>query len=178
MKCLWCGKNYINLGVHLRHKHHVDPANYKEEFGMMKTMPLVDADLSEHMSKAMKRRLLDVDYLAETIARCKENAVKNIGKPPAKQSLAGKAKVSERNRKVHANRLNKLAPVVAEILAKKKTLIDVRRAIGMGPNAVKKIVNMGKAEYSKDVARIVGTERRELAKTANGAHHTKFGGRK
>lgn len=178
MECLLCGKNYINLGVHLRRKHHVDPADYKEEFGMMKTTPLVDADLSEHMSKSMKRRLLDADYLAGAIEKCKENAVKRIGKPAPEYSLAAKAKVSERNRKNHADRLNKLAPIVAGILAKKKTLVDVRREIGMGAHAVWKIINMGKAEYSKDVARIIGTERRELAKTANGTHNTKFKGRK
>jgi len=56
--------------------------------------------------------------------------------------------------------------------------LGVRRDIGMGSNAVMKIVKMGKATYSKDVARIVGTERRELAKKKNGTHHTKFGSRK
>ena len=174
MECLLCNKNYINLGVHLRHKHHVDPADYKEEFGMMKTTPLVDADLSEHISKSAKRRLLDPDWLAETTERCKENAAKNIGKPAAEYSQAGKDKVAERNRKNHADRLNKLAPIVEKILREKKTLLDVRREIGMGSNAVMKIVKMGKASYSKDVARIVGTERRELSKTINCTHHTKF----
>ena len=177
MECLLCGKNYINLGVHLRHKHHADPADYKEQFGMMKTTPLVDVELSEHISKSAKRRLLDPDWLAETTARCKENAAKNIGKPPAEYSQAGRDKVADRNRKTHAQRLDKLAPVVAEILRTKKTILDVRRDIGMGSNAVMKIVKMGKAVYSKDVARIVGTERRELAKIENGTHKKPgFGG--
>lgn len=162
----------------MRHKHHVDPADYKEEFGMMKTTPLVDAELSEYISKFAKRRLLDPDWLAESTARCKENAAKNIGKPPAEHSQAGKDKIADRNRKNHAQRLDKLAPIVSEILKTKKTLLDVRRDIGMGREAVMKIINMGKATYSKDVARIVGTERRELAKTKNGTHNTKFGSRK
>ena len=80
MKCLLCNKNYINLGVHLRHKHQVDPNDYKEEFGILKTTPLVDKELSEHMSKKAKLRLLDDDYREEITQRCLKIAKNNIGK--------------------------------------------------------------------------------------------------
>ena len=160
MECLLCGKNYINLGVHLRHKHHADPADYKEQFGLMKTMPLVDADLSEHISKSAKRRLLDPDYRREVTERCLVNAKNNIGVPPGEMSNAGRNKLSKRNAETHAERLAELAPVVASILEEKKTILDVRRGIGMGRNAVLKIVKSGKANYRKDVALAVGTQRR------------------
>ena len=143
MKCLLCDKVYINLGVHLRHKHHVDPADYKEQFGMMKTTPLVDEWLSHRISKSIKQRLLDPAWLAETTARCKENAANRIGMSAAEYSQAGRDKVADRNRKNHADRLDRLAPVVAKILREKKTLADVTREIGMGGNAIWKIIKMG-----------------------------------
>lgn len=162
MKCLICGKNYIALGVHIRLKHKIDPADYKEEFGMMKTTPLCDADLSEHMRKNLKQRLLDPDYLAESIARCKENRFNRVDKPPIIQSQASKNKLIERNKKRFADRLDKLIPIVVEILKTKKTVIDVCRDIGMGQHTVKKIINSGKAEYSVEEARRIGHERRAL----------------
>ena len=172
MKCLLCDKDYINLGVHLRHKHHVDPADYKEQFGMMKTTPLVDESLSHRLSKSMKQRLLDPDWLAETTARCKENAANGVGISPAEYSQAGRDKVADRNRKNHADRLNRLAPVVAKILKEKKTLADVKREIGMGGHAIWKIIKMGKAVYSKEVAALVATERRVLSRAKNKEKNT------
>jgi len=167
MKCLLCGRDYVNLGVHLRHKHHVDPVDYKKQFGMMKTTPLVDESVSHRISKSAKQRLLDPDWLAESTARCKENATRRIGIPAAEYSQAGRDKVADRNRKNHADRLNRLAPVVEKILREKKTLADVTREIGMGTNAIWKIIKMGKAVYSKEVSALVATERRVLSMAKN-----------
>jgi hypothetical protein len=120
----------------------------------------------------MKQRLLDPDWLAETTARCKENAANGIGISPAEYSQAGRDKVADRNRKNHADRLNRLAPVVAKILKEKKTLADVKREIGMGGHAIWKIIKMGKAVYSKEVAALVATERRVLSRAKNKEKNT------
>ena len=59
MKCEICGRDYVALGVHIKVKHKVEPDDYRDEFGILRTTPLVDADLSEHLSKAAKSRLTD-----------------------------------------------------------------------------------------------------------------------
>lgn len=161
-----CGKDYINLGVHLRHKHKMSPSDYKEDFGLMKTTALVDKELSDHISKSIKTRLLDPDYKAELTEICRLNSKKNIGRKN-EMSFAGKANLSARNAENHKKRLLSLAPVVDKILREKKTLTDVRKEIGMGAPAVKKIIAMGKAVYDLDIALAVGTERRIASRAKN-----------
>ena len=169
MKCELCGKDYVNLGVHLRHKHKVDPDDYREEFGILRVTPLVDQALSEHIRAQIKIRLRDPDYKEEATARCLENAAANRGKPGPGMSKAGKESLARRNAEANARYLNEMAPVVAKILDEKKTVLDVRRDIGMGANAVKSIVRLGKAVYDKDVAAIVATQRRVAARAENKA---------
>lgn len=152
MKCEICGRSYIALGVHLRHKHQVDPDAYREEYGILRTTPLVDDDLSEQISKSAKRRLLDPEYKAEVQARCHANAEKNKGKPSAGMTRAGKAALAQRNADTNIAYLKRQAPLVAKVLREKKTLTDVRRDLGVGAVAAKKIVLMGLAEYDKDTA--------------------------
>lgn len=149
MKCELCGRQYIALGVHLRHKHSVDPDDYREEFGILRTTPLVDEDLSAHLSAGAKRRLQDDDYKAEAQARCRENANANKGKPAPGMTRAGKAALAKRNAAANDEYLRQQAPKVAKVLIEKKTMLDVRREIGMGREAVKKIVTMGLAYYDK-----------------------------
>ena len=158
MRCELCGKNYVALGVHLRHKHKVDPDDYRDEFGILRVTPLVDAVLSETISAAAKIRLKDADYLAECKERCKENAGNRLGK--GGMSVEGKRQLAERDRKNHLKYLVSKAPEVRKILAEKKTIHDVRRDLGMGPSATKKIIGMGLAQYDKEIALIVGTQRR------------------
>jgi len=160
MRCLLCGKDYIALGVHLRHKHAVDPDDYRDEFGILRTTPLVDDDLSTHLSAAAHRRLEDPDHREEVAQRCRENAAANKGMPGPGMTRAGKAALAKRNAENNVAYLKSRAPKVAAILREKKTLLDVRRAIGMNPKAVKAVVKMGEAAYSKDTALVVATQRR------------------
>ena len=168
MKCLICGREYINLGVHLRHKHAIDPDDYREEFGILRVAPLVDAESSRHLSDSAKRRLKDPEYKSEMAAICKANAAANIGTARV-MSKAGKEALAKRNIDANKKYLQKQAPVVAKILSEKKTFIDVRRAIGMGHSAAKKIVAMGEASYSPDISALVATQRRIASRQRNKA---------
>ena len=49
---------------------------------------------------------------------------------------------------------------------------DVKREIGMGGNAIWKIIKMGKAVYSKEVSALVATERRVLSRAKNKEKNT------
>ena len=168
MKCLLCSKEYINLGVHLRRKHHTGAADYKEQFGMLKTATICDPWLSKRMRESANQRLIgDPNWLAELRERCRANSVGRTGLPAAEFSQAAKDKLADRNRKNHADRLNRLAPLVEKILREKKTLADVKRDIGMSASAVKKIVAHGGAEYSKKAAAIIGSERQVLSRAKN-----------
>lgn len=151
MKCELCGKDYIALGVHLRHKHQVAPADYREEYGLMKTTPLVSDDLSKQLSAGAKARLLDPDYLLETQERCRANA--KLTKPPFEMSEAGKQRLANVNMDNNRQYLKGKASPVANIIANEKTAVDVRRRIGMGANAVKAITAMGLAAYDVDEAK-------------------------
>jgi hypothetical protein len=167
MKCELCGRQYIALGVHLRHRHAVDPDDYREEFGILRTTPLVDEDLSAQLSAGAKRRLQDDEYKAEVQARCRDNADANKGKPAPGMTRAGKAALAKRNAEANAEYLRQQAPKVAKVLREKKTMLDVRRDLGMGREAAKKIVAMGEAAYSKEVAAVVATQRRVASRLRN-----------
>ena len=167
MKCELCGRQYIALGVHLRHKHAVDPDDYREAFGILRTTPLVDQELSSHLSAEAKRRLQDDDYKAEAQARCRNNARSQKGKPTYGMTQAGRAALAKRNTARNEEYLKNQAPTVAKILFEKKTLLDVRREIGMNDRATKKIIAMGQASYNKDVAMLVATQRRVAKRLSN-----------
>lgn len=153
MKCELCGRQYIALGVHLRHKHHVDPDDYREEFGILRTAPLVDDELSEKISASAKRRMQDEDYKAEFQAICRKNAEAKKGKPAPGMTRAGKAALAKRNTEANAEYLKSRAPEVAKILGEKKTMRDVAKALGVGPKAGKKMAAIAGVEYSKASAK-------------------------
>lgn len=152
MKCELCGKQYIALGVHLRHKHAIDPDDYREEFGILRTTPLVDDGLSAYLSDCAKRRLQDDDYLAEVRDRCLRNADDNKRKPPSVMTRAGRADLARRNTAANEEYLKKHAPKVADVLREKQTMKDVTRALGVGLVAGKKMAAMAGVEYSAQSA--------------------------
>lgn len=159
MKCEICGRSYIALGVHLRHKHQVDPDEYREEYGILRTTPLVDDDLSEQISKSAKRRLQDPEYKAEVQARCHANAEKNKGKPSAGMTRAGKAALAQRNTDANIAYLKQQASLVANVLREKGTMLDVRKVTGTGPIAGKKMAEIAGIAYTRESAKIVRDER-------------------
>lgn len=135
---------------------------------MLRATPLVDEDLSEHLRTGARRRLKDADYKAEVTARCLSNAEAKKGKPRGGgMSQAGKAALAKRNAEANQNYLKQQAPKVAKVLREKKTLHDVRRELGMSETTTKKIVAMGEATYSKDVALEIGRQRAAEARLRN-----------
>jgi hypothetical protein len=153
MKCELCGREYIALGVHIRRKHHIDPDDYREEFGILRTTPLVDQDLSEHLSASAKRRMSDDDYKAEVQARCLNNAANNRGRPSAGMSRAGRQALARRNSEANEAYLRSCAPEIARVLSEKKTLVDVRKALGTSSTAAKKMALLAGLEYSAEAGR-------------------------
>lgn len=97
MKCEICGRDYIALGVHIRRKHKVDPDDYRDEFGILHTTPLVDDDLSKQLSALMKVRLQDEEYMEEVTERCKKNGSARKGENGYGMTAQGKAALAKRN---------------------------------------------------------------------------------
>lgn len=153
MKCEICGRQFVALGVHIRLKHAIDPDDYRDEFGILRITPLVDKDLSEHLSAQAKLRLTDADYKAEVQARCRENGDARKGRPGVGMSRAGKAALAKRNTENNAAYLSARASLVAHVVREKKTLLDVRRMLGTGPIAAKKIIAAEGVNYSPKLAR-------------------------
>ncbi len=97
MKCRICGREYIALGVHVRRRHQIDPDDYRDEFGILRTAPLVDDELSEIISVSAKDRMKDDDYKAEMIEKCKKNGAARKGKKGYGMTKQGKDALSKRN---------------------------------------------------------------------------------
>ncbi len=155
MKCNICGKEYIALGVHLRHKHKVSPAEYKEEYGMLLATPLVDDWLSARLKSSQQDRLKDPDYKAEVTERCLANSRNNVGKPSAGMTLAGKESIAKKNTAQNERYLAKQTTIVADVLREKGTLHDVRKTIGTSSPATKKIAKLAGVSYTRESAKVV-----------------------
>ena len=155
MKCNICGRNYVALGVHLRHKHKVSPAEYKEEFGMLMATPLVDPWLSERLSSSVNERLKDPVYKNEVSERCRENASKNVGGPGTYMTKAGRESIARSDGIRNDAYLKRQSEVVSTVLAEKGTMLDVRRQTGSGPTAAKKMAKMAGVQYSVESAKII-----------------------
>lgn len=154
MKCMICGHEYIALGVHIRLKHKISPAEYKEENGMLLATPLVDDWLSESLRESQLLRLKDNEYKAELIDRCRENASKNVGKPGAGMTRAGKESIARSDKERNKKYLEKQAVIVAKVLREKGTMLDVRKATGTGPTAGRKMAEIAGITYTRESAKI------------------------
>lgn len=152
MRCNLCGKEYAALGVHLHRKHKVDLNDYREEYGMLRTAPLVDPWLSERMRDSQVARLKDPEYTAELVARCVENSVRKLGAntPGFVMSSEGKARLVRRNAARNAARLSTITPLVHDAWANNAcTLLDVRASTKTGPLVAKRILG---SSYDKGAA--------------------------
>jgi hypothetical protein len=157
--CRLCGRTFVALGVHLRHKHAVDPDDYRDEYGILRGAPLVSEALSQHLSAAATRRLEDEDYKAEVADRCRENAKALKGRPGPGMTKQGKAALAGRNSAANAAYLNQRASDVAPLLGPSTTVHDICRSAAMSPGAVKKVLRLigtaaagGVAERAKRAA--------------------------
>lgn len=147
MICQICGKNYVALGVHVKVKHGIEVADYKSEFGLLKTAPLVDADLSEYFSKMAKITFATrtSDEQDEIRARCRDNS--KVGCPKGAMSEAGKVALGSRNKQRNESYLKDRAPAVAEILDADQFSVSVRRKIGTGHSTVLAMRDAGLVSY-------------------------------
>lgn len=154
MRCEICGKQFVALGVHLRHKHKISPAEYKEEYGMLLATPLVDDWLSERLKSSQQNRLKDPDYKNELTERCLANSRKNVGKPGPGMTQAGKESIAKKNTDQNERYLAKQTAIVVDVLRKKGTLHDVRKSIGTSSPAAKKIAKLAGVAYTRESAKI------------------------
>ena len=152
MICLICGKNYIALGVHVRHKHHVAPEDYREEFGLLKTAALADDSLRNQLRVGQLRAMQDPEYLAVAQTQCIANAASNSSRM-SEMSPAGKELLATRNTQRNSAYLLGKAQAVSGILETQQTKLAVRRSLGMGTAAVNKLIALGEAPYSKEAAK-------------------------
>lgn len=159
MKCNICGRDYIALGVHLRHKHKIDPAAYKEEYGMLLATPLVDDWLSERIRQNQQSRFKDPEYKNEITEMCRLNAKKRVGKPSRGMTQAGKESIARSDKARNQKYLIEQSAVVAKVLLEKGTMRDVRIATGTGPTAGKKMAEIAGVSYSRESAKIVRDKR-------------------
>ncbi len=153
MICNICGGEYVSLGVHLRHKHKISPSDYKEEYGLLLGTPLVDDWLSERLRVSQQSRLKDSEYKAEVIEKCRSNAMKKVGKPGAGMTRAGKESIAKRNTAQNDMYLAEQTAAVASVLREKGTLQDVRKALGTGAPAAKKIAKLAGVDYTAESAK-------------------------
>lgn len=157
MKCEICGRQYVALGVHLRHKHQVSPEEYREDYGLLKTAPLVDEDLSFHLRASALRRLEDPEYLAEVTGRCKENA--KSGKPAPEMSEEGRRRLAARNSQRNVAYLEDKAPQVQSVLSGDPTGSAVYQSLGMGAPALKRSAGLGLVQYNVAEAKKIRAQR-------------------
>lgn len=166
MKCLICGREYVALGVHIRHTHKISPAEYKEEHGMLMATPLVDDWLSDSLRANQLSRLKDPEYKSELVGRCKANAAGSVGKPGVGMTRAGKESIARHDKERNKQYLVKQAVVVAAVLREKGTMLDVRKATGTGPVAGRKMAEIAGVSYTRESAKIERDKRNAATQRA------------
>lgn len=153
MICLICGKDYVSVGVHAKRKHGVSPDEYRQEFGMLKTAPLIDESLSLHLSTMAKITFAgrDDEEKEEIRQLCRDNAAQH-GCPKGSMSEAGVAMLAARNKARNDSYLAAKAPTVDSIISSSAVSADVRRALGMGHQAVLAMDRAGLVNYDREKA--------------------------
>ena len=153
MKCMICGRHFVALGVHLRRKHAVSPDDYRDEFGMLRTAPLVDEELSAQLRSSALGRLKDAEYLDEVQRRCRENAQRNTGKPHPGMSKAGRENLSERNADANKAYLLAKSGEAGAHLKSSVVMLDAMRATGSARNTVMKAASIAGVAYDANKAK-------------------------
>lgn len=159
MKCLVCGREYVNLGVHTKHKHGLTADEYKMEFGLLMTQPLVDPDLSEHLSRMAKIGMVaDPSRKAKFAQQCRENADQNRGgKLESRFNEASRQSIARSNVRRNEKYIESITPAIAAIVGKEKTGLAVQRTLGVSHQVFKRVAD--KVGYSKQAAREEATRR-------------------
>jgi len=129
MKCLICGKNYINLGVHVKKKHM--PCNeYKIKFNIPLSVALADKALCDSLSISAKQRLEDPEWLEACTKRCSENkGSRNKVKLP---DISKKHLITMNKEKGESYRA-RMIPTIMDDYMGGLTPIEIRRKHGVSP---------------------------------------------
>ena len=144
MKCAICGDHFWALGVHVKHKHGICAKDYKSEFGMLLTSPLVHEEISQAIRESMKRRLNDPDYMTEVVDRCKENSKANKGmRLKSMRSEAAVELLSKRNKERNDKYLLSMADKVQEALNRTGFVSHVARELNMGAETIRGMAMRG-----------------------------------
>ena len=143
LKCAICGDHFWALGVHVKHKHGICAKDYKAEYGLLFTQPLVHQEISEALRDGMKRRLADPDYKAELTMRCKEIAEANKSKHGHGLSEAGRDLLRSRNTARNEQYLQSKAACVQAVLDKTGFISRAAQELGMASATIKGMVRRG-----------------------------------
>jgi len=154
LRCAICGQCFWALGVHVKHKHGICAKDYKAEFGMLMSSPLVHSELSEAISQSARIRLSDPAYKAEVSERCIENSQKNKGKKRTGTSQAASELLAQRNKSRNEAYLHSRVAEVQEALDRIGYVAHVARELGMGiatinGMAARGLVFIKKRRYAK-----------------------------
>jgi len=108
---------------------------------MLRTTPLVDKELSAHISAYAKSRMKDAEYKAQMVVICLKNAAK---KKVRNGQMSRKAKelLAKRNAENNARYIEQRTPEVLTMLREKKSYKHIAKKLGMGWPTLKKIAKM------------------------------------
>lgn len=151
MICQICGKNYIALGVHVKVKHGVELADYRHEFGLLKTAPLVDDELSAHLSRTAK--ITFATRSAEEQQGIRERCVeinKIATAAPKTLSDVGRAQLSARNSERNHAYIHSKKDDVARCLKRNQFVSEVHKATGVSSGTIRKMAANGLVVYDKE----------------------------
>lgn len=154
LRCAICGDCFWALGVHVKHKHGICAKDYKAEYGMLLTTPLVHAELSEEISSSIRLRLADPEYKAEVTELCLENAKKNKGKKAPGLSQAASELLAQRNRARNDDYLKSRAAEVQAVLDRVGFVAVAARELSMAITTIngmaeRGLVSVRKRRYAK-----------------------------
>lgn len=128
----------------MKHKHGICAKDYKAEFGMLLTSPLVHEEISQAIRESAKRRLDDPDYMAEVVERCKENSKANKGmRLESMRSEAAIELLVKRNKERNDKYLLSMAEKVQEALNRTGFMSHVARELNMGVETIRGMAKRG-----------------------------------
>lgn len=129
MKCLICGKEYINLGVHVQKKH-MSCHEYRIMFNIKLTEPLADKELCEQLSVSQMQRMEDPEWLQ----RCKDMCEKNKGKrKKVELPKISKKHLVDMNRETGESYRSKMIPAIRDDYMSGMTPKEIQRKHGVSP---------------------------------------------
>lgn len=144
MKCMICGGDYKNLGVHVKRKH-MPCDEYRRQFDIPLTAPLADAYLCELLSVSALQRLEDPAWLEQCKIACTVNSNSKKGKKTGQRNLppASKKRLIEMNKKTGVSYRQRMIPAIREDYMAGLTPTEIRRKHGVSPQTLKDWERMG-----------------------------------